>query len=179
MNKALSWPIFSVFPGQTCLSNSVSGQDKSGKAKFSNERQVVLTTVTPHGALDERAASPTPPVAPDTVDALKTLILKTFDDAKAEDTVVIDLAGKSSIADAMIVTSGRSNRHVSAIAEQVLTAIKKAGHSGVRVEGRQSADWVLIDAADIIIHIFRPEVRAFYNLEKMWSAKPPEDRLAV
>jgi len=111
------------------------------------------------------------------VDALRKIILKTLDDAKAEETVVIDLQGKSSIADAMIVSSGRSNRHVSAIAEQVLSAIKAAGHLGVSVEGRQSADWVLIDAADFIIHIFRPEVRAFYNLEKMWSTKPPEDQL--
>jgi len=111
------------------------------------------------------------------VDALRELILKTLDDDKAEETVVIDLQGKSSIADAMIVTSGRSNRHVSAIAEHVLSAIKAAGHRGASVEGRQSADWVLIDAADIIIHIFRPQVRAFYNLEKMWSTKPPEDKL--
>lgn len=162
-----------------CLREVGKAKIGNERQNLENERQIVLTIVTSPGAIDDRAASSTAAVSPDAVDALRTLILKTLDDAKAEDTVVIDLAGKSSIADAMVVTSGRSNRHVSAIAEQVLTAIKTAGYGGVRVEGRQAADWVLIDAADIIIHIFRPEVRDFYNLEKMWSAKPPEDRLVV
>ena len=112
------------------------------------------------------------------MEAFRTLILNTLEDAKAEDTLVIDLVGKSSIADSMIVTSGRSSRHVSAIAEQTLTAIKHANFGDVHMEGRQSADWVLIDAGDVIVHIFRPEVRAFYNLEKMWTSELPEDRLA-
>ena len=101
-----------------------------------------------------------------------------LEDMKAEDTVVIDLVGKTSIADTMIVTSGRSHRHVGAIAEKVVEALKAAGYGPVRVEGMTTCDWVLIDAGDIIVHIFRPEVRGFYNLEKMWGADRPNERAA-
>ena len=97
------------------------------------------------------------------------LVLARLDDMKAEDTVTIDLTGKTSIADAMVVTSGRSNRHVGAVADRVLEGLKKAGVTDVRVEGMPHCDWVLIDAGDVIVHVFRPEVRAFYNLEKMWA----------
>lgn len=89
---------------------------------------------------------------------------------KAEDSVAIDLSGKSSIADYMVVTSGRSQRHVSAVAEHVVKDLKGAGAVHIRVEGMRQGDWVLIDAGDVIVHVFRPEVRIFYNLEKMWSA---------
>jgi ribosome-associated protein len=89
---------------------------------------------------------------------------------KAEDIVTIDLTGKSSIADTMVVASGRSNRHVASIAEQVIKDVEKAGVPRVRVEGLRQGDWVLIDAGDVIVHVFRPEVRTHYNLEKMWSA---------
>jgi ribosome-associated protein len=88
---------------------------------------------------------------------------------KAEDTVTIDLTGKTSIADAMVVTSGRSNRHVSSIADSAIEGLAKAGVKGIRVEGKKNGDWVLIDAGDVIVHVFRPEVRAFYDLEKMWA----------
>ena len=97
------------------------------------------------------------------------LILARLDDMKAEDTVTIDLTGKSSIADAMVITCGRSNRHVSSIADSALEGLSKAGVKGVRVEGKRNGDWVLIDAGDVIVHVFRPEVRAFYDLEKMWA----------
>ena len=97
------------------------------------------------------------------------LIHDRLDDIKAEDTVTIELAGKSSIADAMVVTSGRSNRHVAACADRVIEGLHQAGVSDVRVEGMPHCDWVVIDAGDVIVHIFRPEVRAFYNLEKMWA----------
>ena len=97
------------------------------------------------------------------------LILTCLDDIKAEDTVTIDLTGKTSIADAMVVTSGRSNRHVMSIADSAIEGMEKAGVKGIRVEGKRNGDWVLIDAGDIIIHVFRPEVRAFYDLEKMWA----------
>lgn len=110
---------------------------------------------------------------------LNRRILDLLDDAKAEETVAIDLTGKSTIADVMIVTQGRANRHVAAIAERVVQGLKEAGHKGLRVEGLNTADWVLIDAGDVILHIFRPEVRAFYNLEKMWSADRPVERLVV
>jgi ribosome-associated protein len=97
------------------------------------------------------------------------LVLARLDDMKAEDTVTIDLTGKSTIADAMVVTSGRSSRHVGAVADRLLEGLAAAGMPGVRVEGMPHCDWVLIDAGDVIVHVFRPEVRAFYNLEKMWA----------
>jgi ribosome-associated protein len=110
-------------------------------------------------------------VRPDTQETLR-LVLARIDDLKAEDTVTIDLAGKTSIADFMVVTSGRSNRQVGAIADHLLKDLAQAGVHGVRVEGMPHCDWVLIDAGDLIVHVFRPEVRAFYNLEKMWARGP-------
>jgi ribosome-associated protein len=95
---------------------------------------------------------------------------------KAEDTVEIDLTGKTSIADVMIVTSGRSHRHVGAIADRVIQSLKDNSLAAPRVEGLPACDWVLIDAGDVLVHIFRPEVRSFYNLEKMWGADRPADR---
>ena len=97
------------------------------------------------------------------------MILATLDDAKAEDTITIDLHGKTSISDYMVVTCGRSNRHVGAVADRVLEDLEQAGVPDLRVEGMPHCDWVLIDAGDVIVHVFRPEVRAFYNLEKMWA----------
>jgi ribosome-associated protein len=101
---------------------------------------------------------------------LARLVEKQLDDDKAENILSIPLAGKSPMADAMIVASGRSARHVSALADHVARKLKDAGVSQVRVEGLPNADWVLIDAGDLIVHIFRPEVREFYNLERIWSA---------
>ena len=107
------------------------------------------------------------------------LVLAELDDAKAEETITIDLHGKTAIADHMVVTSGRSNRQVGAIADRLFKTLKEAGVSGVRLEGMPHCDWVLIDAGDVIVHVFRPEVRAFYNLEKMWSATlSPERRVS-
>jgi ribosome-associated protein len=103
---------------------------------------------------------------------------ETLDEAKALDIVSIDLEGKSSIADYMIVASGRSTRHVGAIAEQVMKALKMETKFRIKVEGLPHCDWVLIDGGDVIVHIFRPEVREFYNLEKMWSADRPDERVA-
>ncbi|MGE0339981.1 MAG: ribosome silencing factor [Xanthobacteraceae bacterium] len=102
--------------------------------------------------------------------ALLSLILKQLDEDKAEDTMPIDVQGRTSIADHMVVTSGRSNRHVAAIAEHLIEALSKAGHKP-RFEGLPAADWVLIDAGDIIVHVFRPEVREFYGLERMWQPR--------
>jgi ribosome-associated protein len=106
------------------------------------------------------------------------LVLARLDDMKAEDTLTIDLIGKSSIADAMVVTSGRSSRHVGAVADHVLKDLAKAGVPNVRVEGMPHCDWVLIDAGDVIVHVFQPEVRAFYSLEKMWAPTQPHGRRA-
>lgn len=101
---------------------------------------------------------------------LLDLILSILEDAKAEDTVAIDVIGKSSLSDYMVVTSGRSNRHVAAIAEQLVTGLRDNGYGKPRIEGLPAADWVLVDANDVIVHVFRPEVREFYNIEKMWAA---------
>jgi len=98
---------------------------------------------------------------------------------KAENTVEIDLVGKTSLADTMIVTSGRSDRHVGAIADRVIRELKEKGLGNARVEGLPACDWVLIDAGDVLIHVFRPEVRGFYNLEKMWGADRPHDRASA
>lgn len=89
----------------------------------------------------------------------------------------IDVKGKSSLADALVVASGRSHRHVGAVADHLLRALKDAGHGRARVEGLPACDWVLIDAGDVIVHLFRPEVRAYYNLEKIWSVEPPAHAL--
>jgi len=106
-------------------------------------------------------------------------VLKSLDDSKAEQAATISLKGKSSIGDYMIVASGRSQRHVGAVATRLLGDLKQAGFGRMRAEGMPGGDWVLIDAGDVIVHIFRPEVRAFYNLEKMWSAVQPSERMAM
>ena len=104
-------------------------------------------------------------------------ILDSLDDAKAEDVLEIELGGKTSIADSMVIATGRSNTHVNAIADRVVRACKAAG-TVARVEGLPQCDWVLIDAGDMVVHIFRPEVRQFYNLEKMWGVDRPDERRA-
>ena len=101
--------------------------------------------------------------------SLEDLIMTRLDDDKAEDIVLIDLKGKSPMADTMIVASGRSHRHVGALADHILRALKETGHGKARVEGLPHCDWVLIDAGDVIVHLFRAEVRTFYNIEKIWS----------
>ena len=111
--------------------------------------------------------SPAPAETPDP--KIVDVVLKSLDDAKAEQTVAIDITGKSSLADHMVVTSGRSNRHVGAVADQLVKALREAGLGKPRIEGLPHCDWVLVDAGDVIVHIFRPEVREFYNIEKMWA----------
>jgi ribosome-associated protein len=113
--------------------------------------------------------------APDAVKAnperpMINVILDCLDDAKAEEIVAVDITGKSSLADHMVVASGRSQRHVGAVADQMITALRDAGYGKPRIEGLPHCDWVLVDAGDVIVHIFRPEVREFYNIEKMWQA---------
>ncbi len=101
------------------------------------------------------------------------MVLGRLDEDKAEDVVLIDLKGKSPLADAIVVATGRSARHVSALADHILRALKEAGYGRAKVEGLPQADWVLIDVGDVIVHIFRPEVRAFYQIEKIWSVAAP------
>jgi ribosome-associated protein len=106
------------------------------------------------------------------VDAASRVVLTSLEDDKAEEILAIDIRGKSSFADMLIVASGRSARHVSALADHVLRKLKEAGAGEVRVEGLPQGDWVLVDAGDVIVHLFRPEVRSFYNIERIWSAGP-------
>jgi ribosome-associated protein len=110
--------------------------------------------------------------------ALK-VVLHSLEDSKAEDLVSIDLAGKTPIADHMVVATGRSHRHVAAVADRLVADLKKAGATDIRVEGQRTADWVLVDAGDVVVHIFRPDIRTFYNLEKMWQADHPGAPVAV
>ncbi len=101
--------------------------------------------------------------------SLHALVLQSLDDDQAQEVVSIPLEGKSSIADHMVIASGRSNRQVAAIAQKMAERIKHGGFGHARIEGLPAADWVLVDAGDVIVHIFRPEVRSFYNLERMWA----------
>lgn len=107
--------------------------------------------------------------APSPSDALHSLILQSLDDDQAVETVSIPLAGKSTIADHMVIASGRSTRQVASMAQKIAEKIKGEFHRSPRIEGLPAADWVLIDAGDVIVHLFRPEVRSFYNLERMWA----------
>lgn len=116
--------------------------------------------LTPDANFAEASRTPKP---------LETMILNRLDDEKAQDIVFIDLTDKSSVADGLVIASGRSHRHVGAIADHLVRAIKDSGHGKARVEGLPGCDWVLIDAGDVIIHLFRPEVRSYYNIEKIWS----------
>lgn len=109
--------------------------------------------------------------APDAAKLLKT-VQKTLDDDKAQDVVVIDLNGKTSMGDYMVIASGTSQRQVGAMADHLQENLKAKGVSGITAEGAAHCDWVLIDAGDIIIHLFRPEVRSFYDLEKFWNGPP-------
>jgi ribosome-associated protein len=132
------------------------------------EREGPLSTVAISRAGVRRGPDIVSKVRPDADETLR-IVLARLDDMKAEDTTTIDLRNDSAIADYMVVTSGRSNRHVGSVADRVLEDLREAGLAGVRVEGMPHCDWVLIDAGDVIVHVFRPEVRAFYNLEKMWA----------
>ena len=114
-------------------------------------------------SLSDMPATPTPP------DELHRLVLHSLDEDQAQDVVSIPLEGKSSIADHMVIASGRSTRQVAAIATHLAERLKKEGHGNPRIEGLPAADWVLLDAGDVVVHLFRPEVRSFYNLERMWG----------
>ena len=110
---------------------------------------------------------------------LKRIILNTLDSNKALDVVSIDLANKSSIADYMIIASGTSSRHIQALSEQVLEKFKISGIKNCKIEGEESNDWKLIDGIDVIVHIFNPEKRKFYELEKMWSELIPKEKILI
>ncbi len=108
---------------------------------------------------------------------LKRLIESTLDDAKAEDIVAIDLAGKSSLADYMIVASGLSQRHITTLAEHIAEKLRGIGFASVPVDGEEGSDWLVLDAGNIIVHLFKPEARRHYNLEKMWAMPAPQQMM--
>ena len=115
----------------------------------------------------------------DSADVVLELVLKRLDDMKAEETVTIDLRGKSAFSDYMVVTTGRSNRHVGSLAENVAKGLKEAGNKKLHIEGLPNCDWVLIGSGGVIVHVFRPEVREFYNLERLWTQNPNEDKIEL
>ena len=138
-------------------------------------KSVLPKSVPPKAVSPRTRKTSTPatvlPARPDAEATLK-LILSRLDDIKAEETITIDLRGKSAFSDYMIVTTGRANRHVGAIAENVAKGLKENGIKSIHVEGLPNCDWVLIDSGDVIVHVFRPEVREFYNLERLWTQGP-------
>ena len=110
---------------------------------------------------------------------LKNLILKTLDSNKALDIILIDLKNKSSMADYMIIASGTSSRHIQALSEQVLEKLRSNGVKNSKIEGKESLDWKLVDGIDLIVHIFHPDKRKFYELEKIWSEIIPKEKLMI
>ena len=110
---------------------------------------------------------------------IKSIILNTLDSNKALDIISIDLKNKSSMADYMIIASGTSSRHIQALSEQVLEKLKANGIKNSKIEGKDSLDWKLVDGIDLIVHIFNPEKRKFYELEKMWSELIPKEKLII
>ena len=118
--------------------------------------------------------------SPDQIDgALHKIVLTSLDDDLAQEIVTIPLAGKSAIADHMVIATGRSKRHVGALADHLQRKLKEFGVKGVRAEGQTSCDWVLVDAGDIVVHLFRDEVRSFYDLEKMWAEEIPKEKAMI
>ena len=115
----------------------------------------------------------------DKISELKKIIIKTLDINKAQDIVSIDLKDKSSMADFMIIASGTSSRHIQALSEQVFEEFKNNGVSNCKIEGKESSDWKLVDGIDLVVHIFNPEKRKFYELEKMWSELLPKEKLII
>jgi ribosome-associated protein len=140
------------------LSKSVLPKSGSAKSASSKTRKTSTSTAALQAQPD--------------ADKTLNMILSRLEDMKAEETVTIDLRGKSAFSDYMIVTSGRANRHVGAIAENVTKGLKENGITSIHVEGLPNCDWVLIDSGDVVLHVFRPEVREFYNLERLWSQNP-------
>ncbi len=143
----------------------------AGKAKSATGK---AKTVKKSAGTTSDAANPAADVRASILDRVSAAL----EDMKAEEIVEIDLAGKTSLADTMIIATGRSNRHVGSIADRIVEFVKLAGHPTPRVEGLPHCDWVLIDAGDVIAHVFRPDVRQFYNLEKMWAGDRPSEQTA-
>jgi ribosome-associated protein len=129
----------------------------------------ILTRKSPGATKTSKSSASKPPKEP----TLLSRILKSLDDDKAEEIAVIDMKGRSSLADALVIASGRSQRHVTSIAEHLARRLKEAGYGTRPLGGLEGGDWVVVDAGDVIVHVFRPEVRAYYDLEGMWSVEEP------
>jgi ribosome silencing factor RsfS/YbeB/iojap len=143
----------------------IRAERKPLKSRTLAEQRPELSTIT---ALRPHTLA-TPP-------ALLELVLQTLEDGKADDIVTIDLAGKTTIADQMVIASGRSNRQVVALTEHLEKALARCAR--ISIEGKMQGDWVLIDAGDVIVHLFRPEIRTYYNIEKMWGEFLPDSEAA-
>lgn len=140
----------------------------AGSARVPERTEGILSDRIRTGAARAETGGATRRSTTEDSDAMLALVLASLDDDKAEDVVSIDLRGRSSFADHMVVASGRSARQVSAIAEKLMDRVKAATGRSARAEGKDAGDWVLIDCGDVIVHVFRPEVRNFYQIEKMW-----------
>ncbi|MFC0684258.1 MULTISPECIES: ribosome silencing factor [Sphingomonadaceae] len=127
----------------------------------------------PQAQIQPEQTGATPPATVESDDPQLALVLQSLDDDQAQDIVTIDLEGKSSIAEYMVIASGRSTRQVAAMAQKLGERLKHGGFGHARVEGLPAADWVLVDAGGVVVHLFRPEVRSFYNLERMWGFDGP------
>jgi ribosome-associated protein len=149
---------------------------RGGVERSEEITQLAMAIETQAATVRPTRPSPTPGSEGIRADDLARAVLASLEDSKAEDIVFIDIRGKSSLADTMVVASGRSHRHVGAIADRLIHDLKDAGHGDLRVEGLPHCDWVLVDGGDVIVHVFRPEVRGFYNLEKMWQVEPSTSR---
>jgi ribosome-associated protein len=152
---------------------SKSTKPKAAAAKPAAAKGAPKAVVAKKVASSPKAKKPA--AVRDTATETLKLVLARLDDMKAEETVTIDLRGKSAFSDYMVVTTGRSNRHVGAVAENVAKGLKEAGQKKLHVEGLSNCDWVLIDTGEVILHVFRPEVREFYNLERLWTLSPSDE----
>lgn len=162
----------------TCVASPAATTLKTTlRVQLAKDADRLIRTTT--GGAAKRASTAKSKTAQPVSASLLAEIVTWLDEAKAEEIVTIPLEGKSSLGDYMVVASGRTDRHVGAIADQIAEKIKVTTGIPVRVEGVPACDWVLIDTGDIIIHVFRPEVREFYNLEKMWKADIPPDTSGV
>jgi ribosome-associated protein len=161
-------------PAKKAPAKKASADKAAAPKKIATSKTAAPKTVIAKKAAPKKAAAVEPirDSATETLD----LVLRRLDDMKAEETVTIDLRGKSAFSDYLVVTTGRSNRHVSSIAENVAKGLKEAGQKKLHVEGMANADWVLIDTGEVILHVFRPEVREFYNIERLWVQNAADEQ---
>ena len=165
-------------PKKALVAKKAVAPKKASVAKASVAKASVAKAVTPKVTKAKKAALAG--LQPrDSADVVLDLILKRLDDMKAEETVTIDLRGKSAFSDYMVITTGRSNRHVGSLAENVAKGLKESGNKKLHIEGLPNCDWVLIDSGEVIVHVFRPEVREFYNLERLWTQRPGDDKIEL